>query len=198
MRRCRRFWLPLPMPSSAQPCPGQVNRSKIRDALTRLRPIPGDCGDEYRRPPFLTATGDLSHHVESFPAPFKPLDSEEGRTVLLSGGSRAVRRNDHISLSATDATHGNRAIGGQDAVAQFHFVIDKIEGALQSLDGRLEDIVSINVYIHDERDVKTVLRAYDEKFRTIRPAKKLTQAKIEREGCLVEIQVEAIVKGTVR
>lgn len=31
-----------------------------QDALTSL---PGDCGDEYRYPPFLTASGDLSHHL---------------------------------------------------------------------------------------------------------------------------------------
>ena len=31
-------------------------------AAGELDPIPGDCGDEYRRPPYLTATGDLSQH----------------------------------------------------------------------------------------------------------------------------------------
>jgi len=36
---------------------------EIEGALKKLRSIPGDCGDEYRRPPFLTASGDLSHHV---------------------------------------------------------------------------------------------------------------------------------------
>lgn len=35
----------------------------IAGAQENLRDIPGDCGDEYRRPPFLTATGDLSHHL---------------------------------------------------------------------------------------------------------------------------------------
>jgi aryl-alcohol dehydrogenase-like predicted oxidoreductase len=37
--------------------------SEIGDALEALQPIPGDCGDEYRKPPFLTASGDLSHHI---------------------------------------------------------------------------------------------------------------------------------------
>ncbi len=171
----------------------ELSRSKIRDVLARLQPIPGACGDEYRKPPFLTASGDLSHHVESFPLPYEPHDSEEGRTVVLSGGSRAVRRNDHISVSATDATHGDRIIGGQDVVAQFHFVIDKIEGALQSLGGRLEDVVSTSVCFRDEADMGAVARAHDEKLRAIRPANTLTQAKLQREGCLVEVQAEAIV-----
>jgi aryl-alcohol dehydrogenase-like predicted oxidoreductase len=37
--------------------------SEIGGALAKLRPIPGDCGDEYRKPPYLTASGDLSHHT---------------------------------------------------------------------------------------------------------------------------------------
>jgi aryl-alcohol dehydrogenase-like predicted oxidoreductase len=37
--------------------------SEIRSALAKLLPIPGDCGDEYRKPPYLTASGDLSHHI---------------------------------------------------------------------------------------------------------------------------------------
>ncbi len=37
--------------------------SEIGSALAKLIPIPGDCGDEYRKPPYLTASGDLSHHI---------------------------------------------------------------------------------------------------------------------------------------
>ncbi len=37
--------------------------SEIGSALANLLPIPGDCGDEYRKPPYLTASGDLSHHI---------------------------------------------------------------------------------------------------------------------------------------
>ena len=40
------------------------DRSIIEKAQEGLRDIPGDCGDEYRRPPYLTAAGDLSHHVK--------------------------------------------------------------------------------------------------------------------------------------
>jgi aryl-alcohol dehydrogenase-like predicted oxidoreductase len=37
--------------------------AEIGSALEKLTPIPGDCGDEYRKPPYLTASGDLSHHI---------------------------------------------------------------------------------------------------------------------------------------
>ena len=42
----------------------ESSRKSIDSALACLRPIPGDCGDEYRKPPFLTASGDLSHHLD--------------------------------------------------------------------------------------------------------------------------------------
>lgn len=39
------------------------DRAVIAKAQESLTNISGDCGDEYRRPPYLTATGDLSHHL---------------------------------------------------------------------------------------------------------------------------------------
>ncbi|MGH8519336.1 MAG: aldo/keto reductase, partial [Panacagrimonas sp.] len=74
-------------------------RALLDDAAARLRPIPGDCGDEYRRPPFLTAAGDLSHHLREFPAPYPVRVDELGRRRAFSGTmwedlagfSRAVR-----------------------------------------------------------------------------------------------------------
>ena len=42
---------------------GKEDHALIAEAQEELKDIPGDCGDEYRRPPFLTATGDLSHHL---------------------------------------------------------------------------------------------------------------------------------------
>src|SRR5262245_24732951 len=61
------------------------DRTEIRDALATLEPIPGDCGDEYRKPPFLTASGDLSHHLDAMPAPYETVSRGGGRTLCLSG-----------------------------------------------------------------------------------------------------------------
>ncbi len=41
--------------------------ARLDAAFAATKPIPGDCGDEYRRPPFLTASGDLSHHLSALP-----------------------------------------------------------------------------------------------------------------------------------
>ena len=92
------------------------DRDAIDRALAATVRIHGDCGDEYRRPPFLTASGDLSHHLSSFPSAFQATASgprPDRRRVDsgsvwegIAGYSRAVRVCDRILVSGTTATHG--------------------------------------------------------------------------------------------
>ncbi len=56
------------------------DRDLIATAQARLHDIPGDCGDEYRRPPFLTAAGDLSDHAAATSVGRGPLDM---KTALI-------------------------------------------------------------------------------------------------------------------
>ncbi|AMW06082.1 aldo/keto reductase [Gemmatimonas phototrophica] len=177
-----------------------ADRSAIAAAQAALLPIPGDCGDEYRTPPYLTASGDLSHHLSSFPAPFSTRPGHDGRTLALSGTvwepmagySRAVRKGQRIHVSGTTATHGSRAIGGTDAAAQTHFCIDKIAGALQSLGGRLEDVVRSRVFVSNvNRDWEAVARAHGERFGHILPANTMVEAHLIGDEYLVEIEVDA-------
>ena len=60
------------------------DRASLAEATAALTPIRGDCGDEYRRPPYLTATGDLSHHVQKLPPAYQTRASGD-RTLCLSG-----------------------------------------------------------------------------------------------------------------
>ena len=127
------------------------SRKLIHESLAKLSPIPGDCGDEYRHPPFLTASGDLSHHLKSFSKPFEAVTRPDGKTIVLSGTPweelagfcRAARVGNRVVISGTTATHRDKVIGGADAGAQTHFIIDKLEAALQSLGsplgGRCQD-----------------------------------------------------------
>ncbi|MDX2191820.1 MAG: aldo/keto reductase [Gemmatimonadales bacterium] len=178
-----------------------ADRAAIADAQAGLAPIPGDCGDEYRRPPFLTASGDLSHHVRAFPPAWPARRGHDDRTYVLSGTvweplagySRAVRRGDHISVSGTTATHGPRAIGGDDPAAQAHFVIDKIEASLRSLGGSLEDVVRTRIFVKDVRQWEPIARAHGERFGHILPANTMVQAPLIGEEYLVEIEAEAVV-----
>ena len=160
----------------------------------QLAPIPGDCGDEYRKPPFLTASGDLSHHVEQFPPPYRV----EGDRCFsgtpwepVAGFARAVRRGNRICVSGTTATHGSRVIGGSDPAAQTHFAIDKIEGALQSLGGKLGHVVRTRIFVKDAAMWEPVARAHGRRFGDIRPANTLVQARLVGDEYLVEIEADA-------
>ncbi|MEZ5043894.1 MAG: aldo/keto reductase [Saprospiraceae bacterium] len=179
---------------------GEDSRSLIREALSGLQPIPGDCGDEYRKAPFLTASGDLSHHLETLPAPYpvQSMGAERQKALSgtiwedLAGFSRAVRIGQRILVSGTTATHGDRMIGGNDPTAQTHFVIDKIEGALQSLGGKLEAVVRTRIYIQNMADWEAISRAHGQRFGHIQPANTLIRADLIGAGYLVEMEAEAI------
>jgi aryl-alcohol dehydrogenase-like predicted oxidoreductase/enamine deaminase RidA (YjgF/YER057c/UK114 family) len=178
----------------------ESDREEIEAARATLRPIPGDSGDEYRKPPFLTASGDLSHHLESLPPPYTVKTGPDGRSFVLSGTEwekvagfcRAVRRGDHVFVSGTTATHRDRAVGGSDVAAQLHFVVDKIEGALQSLGARLDDVVRTRVFVRRLSDWEAAARAHGERFRAILPANTLVQAGLVGDEYLVEMEAEAV------
>jgi aryl-alcohol dehydrogenase-like predicted oxidoreductase/enamine deaminase RidA (YjgF/YER057c/UK114 family) len=177
------------------------SRTLIQKALKNLNTIPGDSGDEYRKPPYLTASGDLSHHLESFPAPFKVETKQDGRSIALSGTpweemagfARALRQGNRILVSGTTATHENKLIGGTDPAAQTHFIIDKLEASLKSLGGKLEDVVRTRVFVKNMSDWEAVARAHGARFGHIMPANTLVQAQLVGEEYLVEIEAEAIV-----
>jgi enamine deaminase RidA (YjgF/YER057c/UK114 family) len=76
-----------------------------------------------------------------------------------------------------------------------HFVIDKIEGALQSLGSRLEDVVRTRVYVRDIADWEAVARVHGERFGEIQPANTLVEAGLVGDGYLVEMEVDAVVEG---
>lgn len=178
-------------------------KAVLDEAVAGLRPVPGDCGDEYRRPPFLTASGDLSHHLREFPPPYPARTDERGRRRALSGTvwedlagfSRAVRVGNRIAVSGTTATHGSRCIGGTDAAAQAHFAMDKIEGALESLGSTLGDVVRTRVFVKRMSDWEAVARAHGERFAGIQPANTLVEADLVGSEYLVEIEADAEAGG---
>ena len=183
---------------------GPDDRREIADAIAALDRIPNDCGDEYRTPPYLTASGDLSHHVDAFPPAYAVVQGPGDRTRCLSGTSwetmagysRAVRRGNTVWVSGTTATHGDRVIGGTDPAAQAHFAIDKIEAALRSLGAQLSDVVRTRVFVNRMADWEAIARAHGERFGAIMPANTLVQAALVGDQYLVEIEADAIVAGT--
>jgi aryl-alcohol dehydrogenase-like predicted oxidoreductase/enamine deaminase RidA (YjgF/YER057c/UK114 family) len=182
------------------------DHARIADALQATRRIPGDCGDEYRRPPFLTASGDLSHHLDSLPKVYQPI-AVEGRPDRLRvdtgsvwepicGYSRAVRVGDRILVSGTTATHGSgEVICPDDVHGQTVYILDKIAASITSLGGRLEDVVRTRVYLRDADQWEPVSRVHGRYFGAIRPANTLLEISRLVGPYAVEIEAEAVVGG---
>lgn len=179
------------------------SRSEITDATKKLQPIPGDCGDEYRKPPFLTASGDLSHHIKALSPPYESQTSEDDQSMILCGypwddaasDSSAERHGDRIKVTGITPTHGDRLIGGTDVTAQLCFVIDKLEGAIHSLGGQLTDVFRIHVLIRNTEDSKTVAHTLRERFSDILP-ENISIRTFSQELCdddyLVKLDAEAV------
>ena len=180
------------------------DRARIADASAAMSAIPGDCGDEYRVPPFLTASGDLSHHLEAMPRAYeaKPVEGRPGRWRVSSGSafepiagySRAYRIGDRILVSGTTATNGaSEIVCPGDPAGQTTFILDKIAAALAAFGASLEDVVRTRVYLVNASDWEPVSLAHGRRFGAIRPANTLLQVGRLIGDYLVEIEAEAVV-----
>lgn len=178
------------------------DRATLDAAFAATHPIPGDCGDEYRRPPFLTASGDLSHHLSEVPKAFVPQPVPGGERVVtgshwedIAGYCRAQRIGDRILVSGTTAVAGlSRPVAPQDAGAQTTYILDRIIAAVTSLGGRAEDVARTRIYITDEADVMAVSAAHGRVFGTVKPANTLVRVAGLIGDHRVEIEAEAIVR----
>jgi enamine deaminase RidA (YjgF/YER057c/UK114 family) len=111
----------------------------------------------------------------------------------LAGYARAVRVGDRILVSGTTATGPDGAVAPGDAAAQARFVLDKIQRAIETLGGRLRDVVRTRVYVRRLEDWEAVARVHGEHFGAIRPANTLVQAGLVGDTYLVEIEAEAVI-----
>ncbi len=179
------------------------DRVRLDAAFAAMRPVPGDCGDEYRKPPFLTASGDLSHHLDTMPLAFEsaPVPHRDGAARVLSGSEwedvagycRAQRVGKRILVSGTTATSGrNRVVAPQDAGAQATYVLDKVIAALAALGAKAEDVVRTRIYITDEADADAVARAHGRVFGEFKPTNTLVVVAGLVGGYRVEIEAEAL------
>ncbi len=182
------------------------DHTALNDAFAGTDSIPGDCGDEYRRPPFLTASGDLSDHLDRIPSAYTTDSMAGQRTVRramsgtkwedIAGYCRARRIGDRILVSGTTATAGaDRIVARSDAGAQTTFILDKIIGAVSSLGGTVEDIVRTRIYLTDIADTEAVSAAHGRVFADLKPANTLLAVNALVGDYLVEIEAEAIVTG---
>lgn len=184
----------------------EADRAMLDAAFAVSRRIPGDCGDEYRRPPFLTASGDLSHHLAAIPKVYRadPVPGRPGQLRIDSGSvweplcgySRAVRVGDRILVSGTTATHGSgEVVCPGDPGSQAVYILDKIAASLSALGGSLQDVVRTRIYLRRAADWEPVSRAHGRYFGDIRPANTLVEIGDLVGDYLVEMEAEAVVSG---
>ncbi|WP_222869445.1 aldo/keto reductase [Roseobacter fucihabitans] len=180
------------------------DHDRLEIAFAQTRPIPGDCGDEYRKPPFLTATGDLSDHLDQIPLSYEsvPVPYRLGAERVLSGSKwediagycRAQRVGDRILVSGTTATAGSdRVVAPDDAGAQTTFILDKIAEALAAFGAGPKDVIRTRIYLVDEADTLHVSNAHGRVFGEIKPANTLVVVAKLVGGYRVEIEAEALV-----
>lgn len=109
------------------------------------------------------------------------------------GYSRAVRVGDRIYVSGTTATGPEGLVAPGDPAGQARFALDKIQKAIESLGGTIEDVVRTRVFVARIADWETIASVHGERFGKIRPANTLVRADLIGEEYLVEIEAEAVV-----
>ncbi|MCC1495035.1 aldo/keto reductase [Cognatishimia sp. F0-27] len=182
-----------------------ADHGALDEAFAGTSPIPGDCGDEYRKPPFLTASGDLSHHLDTMPLAHdaEPVPHRKEAQRVLSGSEwedvagycRAQKIGDRILVSGTTATAGtDRVVARGDAGGQTTFIIDKILAALAAFGAEAEDVVRTRIYLTHEEDVMAVSKAHGRVFGAIKPANTLVVVAKLIGDYRVEIEAEAVLR----
>ncbi|KAF2970318.1 hypothetical protein GQX73_g3328 [Xylaria multiplex] len=141
----------------------------IRKAQQALSDIPGDCGDEYRRPPYLTAAGDLSHHLKDSQdkAAERSYNRREEDRVLYGESMGADCR-----LLPADVSIP--VLGGSSARSQTVAILDIIAHAIKALGGTLSDVVRTRVIVRNEQDCEEISRLVGAEY----------LVEIEAEACL--------------
>ena len=179
------------------------DHAALNAAFAKTKPIPGDCGDEYRKPPFLTASGDLSHHLDGIASVYsaQPVPGRPGRLRVSSGSvwepiagySRALRIDNRIVVSGTTATHGaDRCVAPGNAGAQATYILDKIAASISALGGHMEDVIRTRIYLRDANQWEPVSRAHGRAFASVLPANTLIEAGGLIGDYEVEIEAEAV------
>ncbi|MEE2774295.1 MAG: aldo/keto reductase [Pseudomonadota bacterium] len=183
------------------------DNEELEKAFSTSIGIPGDCGDEYRKPPFLTASGDLSHHLTQKRVSIKKedvlekVDKAQVNTCSewedIAGYCRAQRIGNRVLVSGTTATAGSsRIIAPNDAGAQATYILDKILNALTALGAKAEDVVRTRIYLINEQDTLAVSMAHGRVFEKIKPANTLVIVQKLVGDYKVEIEAEAEIRHT--
>ena len=112
-----------------------------------------------------------------------------------AGYSRAVRKNNVVTVSGTTATGPDgTALHRGDTGAQARVCLERIGRALDALDASLADVVRTVVYLAPGASWQDAAQAHREALGAVRPANTtLYVAGLIGDGFLVEIEAMAVV-----
>lgn len=112
----------------------------------------------------------------------------------IVGYSRAVKIGNIIEVTGTVAVdEHNQLVGKNDAYAQAHFIIGKIERILQQAGASLKDVVRTRMFVTDISRWEEYGRAHGEYFGSIKPCTSMIEVKgLIEPDYLIEIEATAI------
>jgi enamine deaminase RidA (YjgF/YER057c/UK114 family) len=113
----------------------------------------------------------------------------------IVGYCRAVRVGNTIEVAGTTAVdESGQTVGAGDMYAQAHYILQKIEKALQQAGAHMADVVRTRMYVTDISKWEDAGRAHGEFFKNIKPAATMVEVKaLISPDLLIEIEVTAIV-----
>ena len=114
----------------------------------------------------------------------------------IAGYSRAVRTGNLIAVSGTTATNERgEVVGAGDIYLQTVTTLGNIKRAIESLGGRLDDVIRTRMFVTDIGQWESVAKAHGEVFGVIRPATSMVEvSRLIDPAMLVEIEADAVVE----
>jgi enamine deaminase RidA (YjgF/YER057c/UK114 family) len=114
-----------------------------------------------------------------------------------AGYSRAVRRENVVTVSGTTATGPDgAALHPGDTGAQARVCLNRIEQALTALGAGLDDVVRTVVYLAPGASWEQAAHAHRDALGAVRPANTMIYvAGLIGDGFLVEIEAQAVVQS---
>jgi enamine deaminase RidA (YjgF/YER057c/UK114 family) len=109
------------------------------------------------------------------------------------GYSRAVRKGQMIAVTGTVGIEADKTFT-PDVGAQAQRALAIIQGAIESLGGKISDVIRTRMYVTRIADWEKVAAVHGAVFRDIRPATTIVEvAKLIDDAALIEIEADAIV-----
>lgn len=113
----------------------------------------------------------------------------------IVGYCRAVRIGNTVEVAGTTAVDENgNTVGIDNMYAQTHFILQKIEKALQQAGAAMTDVVRTRMFVTDITRWEEAGKAHGEFFKNIKPAATMVEVSaLINPELLIEIEISAII-----